>query len=325
MSPHTEYALKVQERTQRYVPRAKDFRLNNIHLAILWYAPLSTFRTLEDVTPAIKLHEYLETLPPLVKHFLAGWSDPTYIKYSAAISDCKKRDNNTCVLTGASDPEVCHIVPFSWNSTRFNTKKTQCVFQASVALMGPKWTNDNSPLLANSRALGGSDHVWNTICLNPLLHKWWAQALFGLKCLGIIFKDENTSVVKVQFRWMPPRSKKNPTVPCNLTENEGKKMVEEIRSFTDGGSLPATPKHGEIGLLSGHTFHVEMPPEDAGRFRDMLDLQWACIVIAALSGARPDLLPDHPGRGGTLAWIGQLPLEGYVNQPPATMDTNIYP
>ncbi|RSL98836.1 hypothetical protein CEP52_010079 [Fusarium oligoseptatum] len=56
-----------------------------------------------------------------------------------------------------------------------------------------------------------------------------------------------------------------------------------------------------------------MPPEDARRFKDMPDFQWACIVVAALSGAAeaPDLLPDHPGWEGTLAWLEQLPLEGY--------------
>ncbi|RSL91711.1 hypothetical protein CDV31_015398 [Fusarium ambrosium] len=381
ISIKTEYALKIQKRIQRYVPGAKDFRLNNVHLAVIWSAPLSTFGdggTLSARATAVDLHKHLEALAPLVKHFLARWSDAAYTKYSAshpgmpgvpqtihkatrgstressakalnkiseqfqqlglegseedeiedeeddiadttflfddkrrnssAVSACKKRDNNTCVLTGTSDPEVCHIIPFSWNSTQLNIKKTQFVFQASAVLMGAQWTDENSLLLANPDVPGGSDHVWNTICINPLLHKWWAQAFFGLKCLGIIDKDKNTSIVEVQFRWMP-RSKKNPTAPCSLTENERKKMEEEIRAFTDGGSLPATPKHGKIGasrinlscpLLSGHTFHIEMPPEDARRFKDMLDLQWACIVAAALSGAAeaPDLLPDHPGWGG---------------------------
>lgn len=248
---------------------------------------------------------------------------------SSAVSACKKRDSNRCVLTGASDPEVCHIVPFSWNSTRANIKKTQCVYSASILLMKSKWTSDNSLLLENSDAPGGSDHVWNTICMNPLLHKWWAQAFFGLKCLGIAPTDKGTSIVEVQFQWMP-RSKKNPTAPCILTENDMRLMVDEIKALTDGGDLPVTPKHphGKVGtsqvnLRSGYTFRVEMSPEDAGRFKDMLDLQWACIVIAALSGAAryPHLLPDHPRWGDpdirTLAWVEEQMLEEeHAGQPP---------
>ncbi|UPK97154.1 hypothetical protein LCI18_008089 [Fusarium solani-melongenae] len=65
-----------------------------------------------------------------------------------------------------------------------------------------------------------------------------------------------------------------------------------------------------------------MPAEDAGRFKHMLDLQWACIVVAALSGAAeyPDLLPDYPRWGHpdmrALAWVDQLILGGHVGQPP---------
>ncbi|EEU40444.1 uncharacterized protein NECHADRAFT_76719 [Fusarium vanettenii 77-13-4] len=372
----TKYALKIQNDIQRQVPGAKDFRLNNVHLAMFASAPLSILQPdgmLGGAMPIDMVHHYLEIFPPLVKHFLARWSDKAYNKHltsrpntpavpsktlkatrgsaressakalekireqfqqlelegpeedeiedeeddiadmtfaldekkgrnSSAISGCKKRDSNKCVLTSASDPEVCHIVPFSWNSTRANIKKTQCVYSASAILMGVDWTSDNLILLANPDAPGGSDHVWNTICMNPLLHKWWAQAFFGLKCLGIL-EGKDTSIVEVQFRWMP-RSKKNPMASCCLTENNMNLMLNEVKALTDGGNLPATPKHGKIGtsqvnLRSGYTFRVEMPPEDAGRFKDMLDLQWACIVIAALSGAAryPHLLPDHPRWG----------------------------
>lgn len=240
---------------------------------------------------------------------------------SSAISGCKSRDGNKCVLTGASDPEVCHIVPFSWNSTQTNIKKTWYVYQAAALLMGIEWTDEKSLLLTNPYAPGGSDHVWNTICMSPLLHKWWSQAFFGLKCLGILPTDEGTSIVEVQFQWMP-RSKRNPMASCSLTEENDMKMIDEVKAFTDGGSLPVIPEHSRLDLncplLSGHTFHVEMPPEDAERFKDMLDLQWVCIVIAALSGAagRPHLLPDHPRWGDpgmrTLAWVEQQMLDESV-------------
>lgn len=130
---------------------------------------------------------------------------------------------------------------------------------------------------------------------------------------------EGKSIVEIQFRCMP-RSKRTPTASCS--ENDMEKMVDEVKAFAEGGSLPVIPEHLSCPLLSGHTFHVEMPAEDAGRFKDMLDLQWACIVVAALSGAaeHPHLLPDHPRWGDpdmrTLAWVDQLILGGHVSHPP---------
>lgn len=68
----TENALKTQKRIQRLIPRAKDFRLNNVHLAcILCSAPLSAFEggdILSDRLPVTVMHEYLEALPSLIKH-----------------------------------------------------------------------------------------------------------------------------------------------------------------------------------------------------------------------------------------------------------------
>lgn len=64
----TEYALKIQKDIQRQV---KDFRLNNVHLALFAYAPLSIFEsggTLGDANTPRIVHQYLETFPPLVKH-----------------------------------------------------------------------------------------------------------------------------------------------------------------------------------------------------------------------------------------------------------------
>ncbi|KAI8680042.1 HNHc domain-containing protein [Fusarium keratoplasticum] len=75
----TEYALKIQKRIQR-MPWGKDFRLNNVHLAMFAIAPLSIFRNgmLSDGVTASVVHQLLEALPPLIKHFLGRWPDKAY-------------------------------------------------------------------------------------------------------------------------------------------------------------------------------------------------------------------------------------------------------
>jgi hypothetical protein len=47
-----------------------------------------------------------------------------------------------------------------------------------------------------------------------------------------------------------------------------------------------------------------MPTDDTKRFREVIDIQWACILFTALVGAtgNPELLSIHPG-DKVMQWI----------------------
>ncbi|RSL85472.1 hypothetical protein CEP51_003320 [Fusarium floridanum] len=98
--------------------------------------------------------------------------------------NCRIRDNSACVLMGTSDPQVCHIVPFSSNNNYENLRKTSAVFAHAKAFLGEEWMRQFEPLIQNARILASSDKAWNMICLNIQMHTWWAKARFGFKCLG---------------------------------------------------------------------------------------------------------------------------------------------
>ena len=84
-------------------------------------------------------------------------------------------------------------------------------------------------------------------------------------------------------------------------DNDFDKMVECAKSFHSDGSpdsvheLPEFSILSRHSILSGHLIHVRMPNSEAVRFKAMVDLQWAMIVVAAFCGGAvaPRLLPDH--------------------------------
>ncbi|GKU11875.1 hypothetical protein FLAG1_10243 [Fusarium langsethiae] len=111
--------------------------------------------------------------------------------------------------------------------------------------------------------------------------------------------------VKIQFQWLRHRWAK-PTDHMDITvgENSMKTMAEsQIKhvkqgcpppTHPDGGKIVAIRVSDNVPLMSGHTFILTMSAEDAVKCKIMLDLQWALITIAAMSGGAeyPELLPS---------------------------------
>ncbi|KAJ4211407.1 hypothetical protein NW759_012607 [Fusarium solani] len=209
---------------------------------------------------------------------------------------CSERDGNVCVFTGTSKPWVDHIVPFAWNDTLANIQKTEKVFQHIQAFFGKDWLLRYRPYLLNPQQLGGSDKVWNMLCINLSNSCWWRSAKFGFKCLGIRSTTQGESVVILQFHWMPRRNM-DPTKGISLQgqNNDSDKMVECARSFHSDGGSNLIHELPELSIPSGHLIHVPMPNSEAVHFKTMIDLQWAMLVVAAFCGAAdaPQLLPDH--------------------------------
>ncbi|KAF5529363.1 hypothetical protein FPHYL_14226, partial [Fusarium phyllophilum] len=116
---------------------------------------------------------------------------------------CKERDSDMCVMMKTADPDVCHILPFTFNDTLDNAKKTENVFYGVASIMGQEFFERLRGQAADMSNLGATDRAWNMICLNPQLHRWWSKAYFGLQCLGIEHDEHNMATLTIQFRWMP--------------------------------------------------------------------------------------------------------------------------
>ncbi len=198
-------------------------------------------------------------------------------------------------MTKAISPEVCHIIPFSINNDlskidslgRMQHSMRHWILQPRLLLHTP----------------GCSDNVWNMLCLNRQMHKWWGECLWALKCLGITPDGDEEATISLQFHWMPATSRKSSTGkpwkrPIDLQKGEGREMVEEWkrgfrRSFPGVGSS-TVGRLGAVDLTtgrfvqSGHVFELSMEIGDARKMKQMVDLQWAMIQLATMSGAAGD-------------------------------------
>ncbi|KAK3689595.1 hypothetical protein B0T22DRAFT_379668, partial [Podospora appendiculata] len=119
-------------------------------------------------------------------------------------------DQNRCVITGTSDPEVCHIIPFAANSTEEARGRWRHAITSVAQLNMVKTLNNEDSYALERRLLslfssevGVSDRHWNTISLSPALHDWWGKAYFGSRCLGTRDVDSGDAdqimTLRIQF------------------------------------------------------------------------------------------------------------------------------
>lgn len=269
-------------------------------------------------------------------------NDPCYVPPDGTGSEaekkaCRKRDLFRCIIMHTAAGEVAHILPWSWNSKESSMQITKALIPGFIAFFDPITRARIHSLLCSPEQLCKSDKRWNMIYLNAQLHSWLSKAFFGLKCLGMEpSKDTKESDdpdktpydVIIQFNWFRRRWEKS-NIPMSL-EGEGEEndfitMVDEQIRYEDagcpkpahtrGGLISATNENTHMPVLSGHTFKVTMPIEEAKNFKCMLDVQWALGRIAAMSGAAeyPDSLPDGDDwdeikqRTAVADWIEDLP------------------
>lgn len=243
----------------------------------------------------IKACELTISYPPTVLNQLVPHKRPYKRPEHPEERKCTERDGNTCILMGTSKPWVGHIVPYAWNDTPANIQKTEKVFQHIQAFFGKHSLLRYRLYLLNPRQLGGSDKVWNMLCLNLSSSCFWRSARLAFKCLGIRPTTQGESVAILQLHWMPWRYME-PTEEMSLQgeDNDFDKMVECAKSFHSDEDSHLIHELPELSIPPGHLIHVRMPNSEAVRFKAMIDLQWAMIVVAAFSGANAPLLrPDY--------------------------------
>ncbi len=126
----------------------------------------------------------------------------------------------------------------------------------------------------------------------------WSQPYFGLKCLGITPNDKGSSTIRIQFRWTPypDEAKLQGKIvywnrDIDVEGGEARTLVEDWKA-----AVLAGPKNPAAGVLSkvegttnreietGWTIEIRMSKEDALNMKVMLDLQWAAVQMASISG-----------------------------------------
>lgn len=206
-----------------------------------------------------------------------------------------------CVLTHTIHPEVCHIVPFAFNSSTTNVSLYTSRFESCLPMFFPPSEVFSYCSLIEA-SLGASDKAWNMLSLNPYLHAWWAKPHWGIECVGIVPRGEKHAVVML-FHWMPHK-KGDPrrTIRVEPGTNDCQRMVDALveGSYGEGrgpdqeGYANAIQHSSFRPIVTGQEFEIALDTlEEANNMRKMINIQWACVRVAAMSGAAgPDDLAE---------------------------------
>ncbi|CAK7199632.1 hypothetical protein SEUCBS139899_002315 [Sporothrix eucalyptigena] len=279
----------------RILSQQHDDRLSNVGNPLQW----STFHSLSSEAEE------------LTRIFLIQGNQPSN-KTNSVCRDkmqselCSERDGRRCVLTGTLNPDVCHIFPFSANSSEEKSTRLRNISAVFYSIVG-----ERSSLVLERPS--SSDECWNMICLNKQLHSWWARGHFAFKCLGVLPEAEALTreagtggdvrcIVKLQFHWLPlqPLGKAVEgqwLKPLPNADREAWVRDWEQRSIDSGPQVKGEDSgfvaaiHAATSRLvqTGHVINiVTASMEDGLRMKAMFDIQWACIRIASMSGAAGD-------------------------------------
>lgn len=229
---------------------------------------------------------------------------------------CLARDGDVCVVTGATNPNAYHIAPFTWNDTQEHIDRTFDLGPNRTFMVGNEFAN-RTRYLHNRDEPGESDKAWNMISLHPQVYGWWSKGFFAFKCLEVQSLGSGESNVILEFRWMPQTKRwfgQHIDIFNTGTGHDLKEWLAGIDQFHASGNPPPMARDGlrlqvtmsdGAPLYSGKFIHIRMKNEDVSRFKDMIDMQWGCILITALSGAAgtSQLLSNKNSDDKVMQWI----------------------
>ncbi|KAK5996643.1 hypothetical protein PT974_01980 [Cladobotryum mycophilum] len=183
-----------------------------------------------------------------------------------AVSKCKIRDGNVCIVAGTSDPEAAHIFPFA---TSF-----KMAFSNLNMLLKMFWGFDTYERWSRQyQSSGIIESPKNLLSFNHQLHFWWDHSKFALKPL----RQTGNSII-VQWHWLKrPSLKMNQVIPHNANLRD----YIDPQGWGDNFFLRKSGRVVETGQL--FTIHAANP--DHLPSFELLELQWDLLRIAAICGA----------------------------------------
>ncbi|KAF5989118.1 hypothetical protein FCOIX_155 [Fusarium coicis] len=218
--------------------------------------------------------------------------------------ECKRCDENKCIVTGVAHPHVCHIVPFSFNSSEANATKTKNYIHVIGVMFGRQFQADWRGKLTEPRphGRGASDKHWNMLCLSPQMHDWWGRGYFAFEYMGSVpFGD--VARIELRFHWMPKTTfnshGEKPLIVHQIdiqTALRDHHAAQAADPTTSGFPRDKTKHPGVVQaflptgekVATGHIFVIWRPVESVPKVQAMFDLQFAAIKMLAMTGGAGD-------------------------------------
>ncbi|OKL58552.1 hypothetical protein UA08_06261 [Talaromyces atroroseus] len=207
---------------------------------------------------------------------------------NTAISNCKKRDNHKCVLTGQAEPDAAHIYPY-------------CLIKASArepTAVGRFWDImkvfwEDSRVEQWQKEIFGDeldlqnprDTCFNMLSLSKHPHAMWGAGRFALRPM----EKTDSKTLKVQFYWQR-KSSDGATEIKLLTEPKSTRGLYGDQGYPFSIPTGTYKDNGEPeykAVVSGDTFTLTTPDPDRLPLPSwpLLEMQWHLQRIVAMSGA----------------------------------------
>ncbi|KAB5522171.1 hypothetical protein GE09DRAFT_1065865 [Coniochaeta sp. 2T2.1] len=232
---------------------------------------------------------------------------PCHRRMAEERDKCLSRDRRQCVVTSSTDPGCCHIMPGRFKQDRAGTRTVPQLRHSMAALFG-----DRSWLMYEYHdwdTVASTDRHWNMLTIDHELLDEGGRRFWALKYERMTTREDGKFLLEGRFFWLRRRNGS---------------PLEEVDPLLDGprflrqlAGLHGSPGKGSQPLVSGRAFEVSLETKrEAEKMKSMMEFQWACAVIAAMSGAgRPeDMDPDiHQAkcaRRRVIAWLKAVKAAG---------------
>ncbi|CAH0052660.1 unnamed protein product [Clonostachys solani] len=220
--------------------------------------------------------------------------DPPYQESKGRSQKERKKalryDEGRCRISGSPNPEVAHLIPFSFTNSASSTDRTM-KFMRAFDLFGASLRIIS--LISGGAGLGETDDLINLICLDRNIHSNLDKGFLGIKYLGRVdIPGQDTAEITLQVMWMPMVKaagfSHDDLIDLDNERDEASGFAYTIQSKADTAPGHKVFKAPGWPIVSGDKFTVRRPTSDAALFVEMVKLRWHLGQLAAISGAAGD-------------------------------------
>ena len=197
-------------------------------------------------------------------------------------NSCRERDNYQCILTHTSDPQICHVFPFS---AKNNLGGTWLALQALGKLWAPEWLATCGQLLTNfDHPSDISDKCPNMVALSATAHDYWTRAYLGFEPVQ---KFEDGLQLSVQ--WLKSTNWNAEIGNFPLYTNPEDHLKDREPS---GGLISLIDAENHRPIFTGNCIEIKSAKKEQQPSFALWQLQWDLIRMACLCGRGEDLEED---------------------------------
>ncbi|KAK7426800.1 hypothetical protein QQZ08_006701 [Neonectria magnoliae] len=183
------------------------------------------------------------------------------------------------------------------------------------------------------------------LTLTSSLHIWWRSGFFGFKFMGKTLSESHPvqTEVQLQLRWMPRSREINATRKINIQEQRDpeRRLLADLKNYYGQRKVSSCGQPCELcsktalrtaydsrnhyRVASGAIFKVMRDTAFVEHFQVMIEIQWAILCAAAMSGAAqaPELLvsPDDEDDYAYWLWAETEGIEEWARQVARSTDS----